>query len=30
MSVPVLARFDPNQDVIVETDTSDYVSAIMA
>jgi hypothetical protein len=30
MSVPVLAQFDPNWDVIVETDTSDYVSAIMA
>jgi hypothetical protein len=27
MSVPVLARFDPNCDIIVETDASDYVSA---
>jgi hypothetical protein len=26
-SAPVLARFDPDRDVIVETDTSDYVSA---
>jgi hypothetical protein len=26
-SVPVLARFDPDRDVIVETDASDYVSA---
>jgi hypothetical protein len=26
-STPVLAGFDPNRDVIVETDTSDYVSA---
>jgi hypothetical protein len=26
-SAPVLARFDPDLDVIVETDTSDYVSA---
>jgi hypothetical protein len=26
-SVPVLARFDPDHDVIVETDASDYVSA---
>jgi hypothetical protein len=25
-SAPVLARFDPDQDVIVETDASDYVS----
>jgi hypothetical protein len=27
MSVPVLARFDPNCDIIVETDASNYVSA---
>jgi hypothetical protein len=27
MSAPVLARFDPNHNVIVETDASDYVSA---
>ena len=26
-SAPVLARFDPDRDVIVETDASDYVSA---
>jgi hypothetical protein len=26
-SIPVLARFDPDRDVIVETDASDYVSA---
>jgi hypothetical protein len=26
-SAPVLARFDPDRDTIVETDTSDYVSA---
>jgi hypothetical protein len=26
-SAPILARFDPNCDVIVETDTSNYVSA---
>jgi hypothetical protein len=26
-SAPVLARFDPDHDVIVETDASDYVSA---
>jgi hypothetical protein len=25
-SAPVLARFDPDRDVIVETDASDYVS----
>jgi hypothetical protein len=25
-SAPVLARFDPDHDVIVETDASDYVS----
>jgi hypothetical protein len=25
--VPVLAYFDPDWDVIVETDTSDYISA---
>jgi hypothetical protein len=27
MSAPVLARFDPDRDVIVETDASNYVSA---
>jgi hypothetical protein len=27
MSVPVLARFDPNCNIIVETDASNYVSA---
>jgi hypothetical protein len=26
-STPILARFDPDRDVIVETDASDYVSA---
>jgi hypothetical protein len=26
-SAPILARFDPDRDVIVETDASDYVSA---
>jgi hypothetical protein len=25
-SAPILARFDPDRDVIVETDASDYVS----
>jgi hypothetical protein len=24
--VPILAYFDPNQDIIIEIDTSDYVS----
>jgi hypothetical protein len=27
ISAPILARFDPDRDVIVETDASDYVSA---
>jgi hypothetical protein len=27
MSAPVLTQFDPNYDVIIETDTSDYISA---
>jgi hypothetical protein len=26
-SAPILAHFDPDQDVTVETDASDYVSA---
>jgi hypothetical protein len=28
-SVPILARFDPDHDVIVETDASDYISAVV-
>jgi hypothetical protein len=27
--VPVLAHFDPDRDIVVEMDTSDYISASM-